>query len=429
MKTAIVHDWLVTYGGAERVLEEILALFPQADLFTLCDFLPENRRGFLGERRIHTSFIQKLPLARKKYRSYLPLMPFAVEQFDLSEYDLVISSSHAVAKGVLTNIHQLHLTYLNNIMIYAWDLQNHYLRSGGLMHGLKGTLARAILHYIRLWDTSSARRPDHYLANSRYMAKQVRKIYGADSTVIYPPVDLESFAICEQKDDYFVIVSRLVPFKRIEIAVQAFGQLPDKKLVVIGDGPQMPTLKALATPNVEFIGFCDKVLVSEYVRRAAAFIFCSVEPFGIAMVEALACGTPVIAYGRGAAPEIVMDGRNGFLFEEHSPAGLRQAIENFESQRAGLDSRKIRATAERFGKERFRQEFLQYVHSAVEAHYGSPCQEPLRRLHMRTVPCRPGERELINSHRSILPDPEEFSAGAGAFFHTVLKKPPLQKEP
>ena len=368
LRVAVVHDWLVTYGGAERVLEQILTVVPQADLFTLCDFFGPDKRRHILDKDTTVSFLQKLPRAKTKYRSYLPLMPLAVEQFDLSGYDLVISSSHAVAHGVLTTSDQLHVSYVNNTMVYAWDLYHHYLRGAGLDRGPKGMLAKAVMHYIRTWDSASAHRVDQYIANSHYMARRIAKLYGRDAAVIYPPVEVEKFALNRQKGDFYVTVARLVPFKRIDLIVDAFNRMPDKKLVIIGDGPDMKSFQAAAKPNIRFLGFLDHDTVHDYVKRAKAFLFTSEEPFGIAVVEAQASGTPVIAYGKGAAPEIITDGESGVLFHRQDVEGLIAAVNRFEKMAHWFQPEQIRAAAMRFSVDSFRAQFTQFVEDALGVH-------------------------------------------------------------
>lgn len=243
MKVAIVCDWLVTYAGAERVIEQMLKVYPEADLFAVVDFLPEGSRDFLMNKSVTTTFIQNLPKAKKYYRAYLPLMPIAIEQLDLSSYDLVISSSHCVAKGILTGPDQIHISYVHSPVRYAWDLQHQYLRESGLTHGLKSKIARAILHYIRIWDTRTSNGVDYFISNSRFIAKRIWKCYRREATVVYPPVNIDIFQYCEEKEDYYVTASRMVPYKKMDLIVEAFTQMPDKKLVVIGDGPDFEKIK------------------------------------------------------------------------------------------------------------------------------------------------------------------------------------------
>lgn len=388
LKIAVVHDWFITYGGAERVLEQILKIFPQADLFALYDFTPAGKRDYFQNKSVTTSFLQKFPFASRKYRSYLPFMPFAVEQFDLTGYDLVISSSHAVAHGVLTNSEQLHISYINNTMVYAWDLYHHYLEASGLKRGISGLLARMIMHYIRNWDVSTSTRVDNYVANSRYMAKRIDKLYGQNADVIYPPVEVDKFELAADKDDYYVTVARLVPFKRIDLIIEAFNKMPDRQLIILGDGPDMKTLQKMAGNNIEFLGFKNQETVARYVKRARAFLFSSVEPFGIAVVEALASGTPVVAYGRGAAPEIVKDGKNGVLFDRQDANSMVQAIERLESNELTFTPQQMRMDASRFSTEQFRTQFKNYVIDAVSDKFGSryaePESEPVRKLLLKT---------------------------------------------
>ena len=236
MRVAIVHDWLVTYAGAERVLEQIIACFPEADLFAVVDFLNPSERGFLKGKLVKTSCIQKLPFAKKKYRIYLPFMPLAVEQFDLSNYDLVISSSHAVAKGVITGPDQLHISYVYSPMRYAWDLQHQYLRETGMGQGFKGWLAKRELHKLRMWDLRTANGVDHFIADSCFVARRIWKVYRREAVVIYPPVDIDLFTLVEQKEDFYFTASRMVPYKRIDLIVEAFSHMPCKRLVGIGTG-------------------------------------------------------------------------------------------------------------------------------------------------------------------------------------------------
>lgn len=367
-KIAIVHEWFTTIAGSEKVVEQILHLFPQADVFAVYAD-PETVRTtkFLQGRRVESSFIGKLPRASKSYRSYLPLMPLAVEQFDLSGYDIVISSAHAVSKGVLTGPDQLHISYVHSPIRYAWDLQHQYLRESGLDRGLKGWLARWLLHKIRIWDYRTAAGVDHFVANSRFIGRRIRKVYGRDSDVIYPPVDVAAFDFYEQKQDYYLTASRLVPYKRMDLIVQAFAQMPEKTLVVIGDGPDMPKLRALATPNVTLLGFQPFDQLRHHMQQAKAFVFAAEEDFGITPVEAQACGTPVIAYGKGGSLETVVDTSDsnkatGIWFREQTVESLVHAVQRFEALPLAIDPEVCRAHAERFSIERFRAEFSSYVH-------------------------------------------------------------------
>ncbi|MBY4916412.1 glycosyltransferase family 4 protein [Burkholderia dolosa] len=368
LRVAIVHDWLVTYAGAERVLEQIIACFPDADLFSLVDFLDD--RGFVRGKPVTTSFIQKLPFARTKYRSYLPLMPLAIEQLDVSGYDLVISSSHAVAKGVLTGPDQVHISYVHSPIRYAWDLQHQYLEQSNLTHGPKSLLARLILHYIRNWDTRTANAVDGFIANSAFIARRIRKVYHRDAAVIFPPVDVDAFSLNDAKEDFYLTASRMVPYKKIDLIVDAFSRTPERKLVVIGDGPEMQKIRAKAGPNVEIMGYQPFAVLHDRMRRAKAFVFAAEEDFGISVVEAQACGTPVIAYGKGGALETVLDPQSdanptGLFFDEQTPAAIVAAVDEFERAPQRFTPRACRANAERFSADTFRRRFLDYVEAAL----------------------------------------------------------------
>ena len=370
MRVAIIHDWLVTYAGAERVLEQMLACFPQADIFSLVDFLPEGGRAFIHDKPVTTSFIQKLPLARRKYRNYLPLMPLAVEQFDLSRYDLVLSSSHAVAKGVLTGPDQLHLCMCYSPIRYAWDLQHQYLHESGLDKGLKGWLAKWLLHKTRIWDARTANGVDGFIAISRFISRRIWKVYRRESTVIYPPVDVRAFELRECKENFYLTASRMVPYKKIDLIVEAFSEMPDKRLIVIGDGPDFAKIKAKAGSNIELLGYQPFEVLRDHMQRAQGFVFAAEEDFGIAPLEAQACGTPVIAFGKGGALETIRgldtSSPTGVFFFDQSPAAIRDAVDRFERERLSPES--CRENALRFSPERFRQEFLAYVEQAWASH-------------------------------------------------------------
>lgn len=370
MKIAIVHDWLITYAGAERVLEQMLAVYPNADLYSLIDFVPESDRGFLGGRRARTSFLQRMPGARKHYRNYLPLMPLAVEQFDLSAYDLVISSSYAVAKGVLTGPDQLHVCYCHSPIRYAWELQHEYLRQAGLERGVRSWLARYMLHRIRLWDYRTANGVDEFLANSHFISRRIRKCYRRDATVIYPPVDVESFTPGGPRNGYYVTASRMVPYKRMDLIVEAFASMPERQLVVIGDGPEAARIAAKAGPNIRLLGQQPMTVLCEHLQRARAFVFAAEDDFGIAPVEALACGTPVIAYGKGGVLESVRGLEHatptGVFFQQQSVPAIREAVERFEREKGRFSPVACRESALGFGVETFRRRFREFVDSALE---------------------------------------------------------------
>jgi len=366
MRVAVVHDWLVVNAGAERVLAAILDCYPGAEVFTIVDFMAEQDRAFLRGRKIRTSFIQKLPRARTQYRSYLPFMPLAVESFDLSGFDLVISSSWVVARGVFAAPDQLHVCYIHSPMRYAWEMQHQYLNESNLQHGIKSALTRFLLHRLRLWDARTANGVDRFVSNSNFIAGRVWKTYRRPSTVIHPPVDTEFFRPGETKEDFYLTASRLVPYKRVALIVDAFAQMPKRRLVVIGDGPELERLRGRAPPNVQMLGYQPAEVLRDHMQRARAFVFAAIEDFGIAPVEAQACGTPVVAFARGGVTESVVDGRTGSLFEEQSAASIVAAIERFEASAWAFSPAAIRENAERFGTERFKRELVAYVDAAFE---------------------------------------------------------------
>ncbi len=368
MKIAIVCDWLVTYAGAERVLEELLICFPHADVFAVVDFIDPKNRDFLQHKKINTTFIQKLPFAKKYYRAYLNLMPLAIEQLDMSAYDLIISSSHAVAKGVITGPNQLHISYVHTPMRYAWDLQHQYLRETGLDHGIKGFFAKRLLHKMRLWDQRSAVNVDHFIANSKYIARRILKNYRRASDVIYPPVKTHLFTPGHKKENFYLTASRMVPYKKIDLIVESFAQLPDKKLVVIGDGPELNKIKSKATPNIEILGYQPTDILIDYMQRANAFVFAAEEDFGIVLLEAQAAGTPVITFGKGGALETVRDDTGVFFAKQEIP-DILAAIQQFEENRARFTVENCVAQAQQFSPAIFREQLMRYVDEKTKDFY------------------------------------------------------------
>lgn len=369
MKIAVVHEWLTNYAGSERVVEQILTLYPDADLFSLVDFLSPSEREFILNKEVHTSFLQNLPWARKRFRAYLPLMPLAVEQFDLSAYDLVISSSHAVAKGVITGPNQLHISYVHSPIRYAWDLQHQYLQESNLGR-LRDAFARLILHYIRMWDVRTAHGVDHFVCNSSFIAKRIQKTYRRKASVIYPPVNTSAFELKEEKEDFYLTASRLVPYKKLDLIVEAFAEMPQKSLVLIGDGPEMGKIMQKASPNTTIMGYQSFEVLRSHMQRAKAFVFAAEEDFGIMPVEVQACGTPVIAYGRGGALETIRplgsSDPTGLFFDTQHPESVIQAVETFEENQSAFQALAIRQNALGFSEERFRAEFGNYVQDCIK---------------------------------------------------------------
>jgi glycosyltransferase involved in cell wall biosynthesis len=370
LRVAVVHDWLYTFGGAERVLQAIFRCFPTAELFCLFDLLDAPTRARIGYSTSHTSILQRIPGAARHHRLFLPLMPLAVEQLDLRGFDLVISSSYAVAKGVLTGPDQLHISYVHSPMRYAWDMQGQYLKDANLQTGLAGWMTRLLLHKMRMWDVRTASGVDHYIANSRFVARRIRKVYGRSASVIHPPVRVPAELPEARKEKFFFTASRLVRYKNVKAAVEAFALLPDQTLIVAGDGPELGRLRAIAGPNVQFLGFIDDDRLADLMARAAAFVFAAEEDFGIVPVEAQALGTPVIALGRGGAREtIITEGpdRTGLFFDEAEPAQIAGAIRRFLERPADISRRACHANALRFAESRFQQAFMSFVQDAFGA--------------------------------------------------------------
>jgi|TARA_B110000971_G_scaffold39973_1_gene39053 glycosyltransferase involved in cell wall biosynthesis len=371
MKKALIHDWYTVYGGAERCVESFTNIWSDFDHFSLIDDLSDPHRDLiLKGKKTKNSFIQKLPFWKKKYRTYLPLFPFAIEQFDLSDYELILSSSSSVAKGVLTKPSQLHISYVYSPVRYAWDLYHQYLKESKLDSGVKGLIAKYFLFKLRAWDFSTANRPDHYIAISHFVAKRIKKVYNKEAIVIYPPVDTDSFTLTTETSDYYITCSRMVPYKKIDLIVEAFSKT-NKRLIVIGDGPDFRKIKKLASSNVELKGYVEKEEMLDIIKRAKAFIFAAEEDFGIAPIEAQACGVPVIAYGKGGALETIIgvssdenfDDKSvtGIFFKEQTSSSLLEAVNYFEKNKASFDRKIIRKNAERFSKDRFEKEFKETI--------------------------------------------------------------------
>jgi len=368
LRVAVIHDWLYVLGGAERVLQGILRCFPGADVHCLFDILPPSDRRWIGFESSKTSFMQKMPGLRRRHRLYLPLMPLAIEQFDLSRYDLVISSSYAVAKGVITGPDQLHISYVHSPMRYAWDLQHQYLRESGFDRGLRGMAARCLLHFMRIWDSRTANGVDEHVANSHFVERRIRKLYGRRAAVIHPPVSVRDMLPVCAKGRFFLTASRLVAYKNTRAIVEAFRELPEEHLLVAGSGPELARLKSIAGPNVTFLGFVDDAELARLMTTARAFIFASEEDFGIVVAEAQGRGTPVIALGRGGAREIVVaEGAwpTGLFFAEPTAAAIIAAIDEFRDREAEFTPANCHRNALRFAEARFDLEFSAFVGARV----------------------------------------------------------------
>lgn len=370
-KIALVHDWLVTFAGAEKVLKELLELYPQADLFSVIDFLSDEDREKIGNKRAKTTFIQKIPFSKKKYRSLLPLMPIAIEQLDLSEYDIIISSSHAVAKGIITGPNQIHISYVHSPIRYAWDLQHQYLKEANLIKGIKSLFAKIILHYIRSWDYRTSNGVDIFIGNSNFICKRIKKVYNRDAITIYPPVAVQKFnneLKYEDKKDYYITASRLVPYKKIDLIAKAFTKMPDKKLIIIGDGPDRNKILNIASQfsNITYLGYQDDKILRKKIAEARAFVFAAEEDFGIIPVEAQAAGTPVIAFGKGGALETVIDlesesNGTGVFFKEQTIESICDAINRFENKLNLISKKNLEKNASKFDETEFKRKIASVV--------------------------------------------------------------------
>ena len=367
LKVALVHEWLTpkATGGSELVVQEILRSL-DADLYALIDFESTNPDSYLFGRSIGTTFLQNFPLARNGVQKYLPLLPLAIEQLDVRNYDIILSSSHAVAKGVLTGAHQMHVCYCHAPMRYAWDLTLEYLQSSQLGRGIPGMFTRYLLHRLRQWDVVSANRVDYFIANSQTTARRIWRCYRRPAEVIYPPVNTDRFQFQSQKQDFYLTVSRLVSYKKIALIVKAFNQL-GRSLVVIGDGTELEYLRQLAKPNVKILGWQPNDVVDRYMAEATAFVYAAHEDFGIAPVEAQACGTPVIALGLGGTLETVRDIRHhpengtGVLFPTQTEADLIAAVQTFEQYRDRFNPELLRVHALSFSAELFQQRYFSFI--------------------------------------------------------------------
>lgn len=365
MKVAIIHYWLVGMRGGEKVVEALGRMYPEADIFTHV-VVPAAISAELRGHRIRTSFIARLPQAARRYKTYLPLMPMALEQLDLTGYDLILSSESGPAKGIITPEGAVHLCYCHSPMRYIWNMYHDYRRSAGPLAKFAMPL---VTHYLRTWDESSAARVDSFVANSSTVASRIRRYYRREATVIYPPVDVGAFAPVapDEVDDYYLMVGELVRYKRPDIAVRAFNAL-ERPLVVIGGGEMLAELRALAGPTVQVLGAQPFDQLRHHYARARGLIFPGEEDFGIVPVEAMASGRPVVAFGRGGATETVVDGRTGVFFDEQSEEALIAAIERLE--RLDLDPAAIVTHARQFNSARFEAQMRMAVIEAFAASYG-----------------------------------------------------------
>lgn len=358
MKVALIHDHLAQDGGAEKVLKILADMFPEAPIYTLL-YEQKNADKYYKNRKIFTSIIQRLPGGVKHYQWYMPFMPMAVEFFDLSGYDMVISDTSSFAKGVITSSHTLHISYCHTPTRYLWSDTHQYIQELKYNKYFKKVIS-LVLNYVRMWDKLAADRVDEYIANSRFVAKRIKKYYKRDSAVIYPPVETEKFKISSEVGDYFLIGGRLAPYKRVDIVIEACKKA-GKKLKIYGDGIDLARLKEMARgySNIEFLGWVDDTAKAELYSRALAFIYPQEEDFGITAVEAMASGRPVIAYRRGGATETVAEGVTGVFFNEQTSTSLAEAINNFDSSK--FNPAVIKQHAEKFSVAKFKNEIVEYI--------------------------------------------------------------------
>ena len=373
-RTAVVHDWCPSFRGGERVLAELCRVFQSKDVFTLFDFLPKDiKNQFFDGVAFHTSVANQMPMVHTYYRSLFFICPFLIEQFDVTEFDAVVTSSAAFSRGVLTRPDQPHLCYVHSPIRYAWDEQFSYLAQGRLGWGPKGLLFRRMLHKLRTWDTRTAHGPDVMVANSNYVRLRIRRIYGRDARVIFPPVALDEMQYASNKDDYYVTASFLAPYKRTDLVIAAFNAMPNRRLIVVGEGQQSAALRATAGPNVTFTGYLEREDYVRVVGLAKAFVFAGCEDFGIALAEAQACGTPLIAFGRGGAVDIVRElggaaEPTGILFKHQSVSSVQEAVEHFEQSERAISPAACANNAERFAVARFDREIAEAFDATLMAH-------------------------------------------------------------
>jgi glycosyltransferase involved in cell wall biosynthesis len=377
---AVVHDWCPSFRGGERVVAQICREYPQADVYTLFDFLTDQEKSenFPGTA-FTTSPANRLPWVQNYYRALFFACPFLIEQFDVTGYDAVITSSAAFARGTITRPDQPHLCYVHSPARYAWDEQFSYLQQGRLGYGPKGLLYRRMLHNLRIWDARTANGPDLMVANSNFVRTRIRRIYGRDAEVVFPPVETSKFALTSDKDDYYITASFLAPYKRTDLVIEAFNRMPERRLHVVGDGQQSKWLRRIAGPNIVFRGFLPR---DEYVRevsQARALVFAGCEDFGIALAEAQASGTPLVAFRRGGASDIVRplgetDAPTGVLFDRQTVAALTDAVWRFELDRKGIAPSACRENSERFSADRFRREIAAALDKTFDLHrHGAGC--------------------------------------------------------
>lgn len=365
MKIAIIHDWFISVGGAEKVLKQLLDVYPNADVFCLLDHFNDDQRAqILSGKQTRSSYLQRMPFSRKHYRVMVPFFYKAIEKLNLSDYDVIISSSHAIAKGVVTTEGQTHFCYCHTPVRYVWNMKKTYL--GQIPKTVRG-MAMLQLNRMKRWDLKTSEKVDYFIANSRFVADRIAKNYRQESVVINPPVDAEFYQLpaksskVPSEHPYYLVVSRLVHYKKVDLIVETFNQLPNQRLVIVGTGPQKEMLKEMANDNIVFLDFQTSENVRRYMQYAEAMILAAIEDFGITSLEAQACGTPVIAYNYGGYKETVKHMETGVLFEEQTVESIKDGIERFNNHKSSFDQQKIRENAQSFGNDRFRSEIKTFI--------------------------------------------------------------------
>ena len=381
MKIAIVHYWLLSMRGGEKVIEALCELFPQADLFTHV-YDPDGMSDAIKAHNVRTTFIQKLPAAKKLYKKYLPLMPMALEELDLRDYDLVISSEAGPAKGVITRPDSLHVCYCHSPMRYIWDHYHIYRENAGMMTRL---FMSTFSPSLRAWDVTTAARVDHFIANSGFVAKRIRKFYRREATVIHPPVAVERFSVANRPGEFYLCAGQLVRYKRIDLAVEAFSRT-GRRLLVAGTGEEAASLKKRAAPNVEFLGRQSDTELQALMENCRALIFPGEEEFGIVPVEVMACGRPIIAYGAGGILETAVEGKTAVFFREQTVDALNAAVDQFEDRESRFNPRDIRARADLFTTSVFKQRFSAFIERAADGPIAiDPPLQPYREVDDRQL--------------------------------------------
>ena len=368
INVGLVHDWLPTISGAERVVAEIARMFDHGMLYTLFDFLTDAERHEVANTLpVNVSRLNRLPGVKKYYRYLVLQCTKEIEKFNVTEHDVIVSSSAALAKGVLTSPEQAHVAYVHSPARYAWDLTFEYINNiDGIAAGIKRAVAHTMMHRFRLWDMRTVSQVDQYVANSEFIQNRIWKVYRREAQVIYPPVDTTAFQLGQDgREDYYFTASRMVPYKQVPLIVKAFTERPNLKLVVAGDGPEITRVRAQASPNIEVLGHISFNELRQHMQKARAFVFAAKEDFGIVPVEAQACGCPVIALGKGGTAETVRDismqNPTGVWFDEQTPAALLKAIDRVEADYTEFTESNCRANALSFSANRFRREFGECV--------------------------------------------------------------------